>query len=153
MAGPEFGPVTQEEATELVENLREEDAKEWQALAGEISADGVLAMAASSDIAKSVRWGGDLVGVYGIAGASLLSSDATIWFLGTHAMKRRDVRREFIRRAPFELARLSDGYATGRNYVSASNRDAIRWLRFIGAAFGASIVVDGVEFRPFTVRF
>lgn len=101
--------------------------------------------------ARAAFFDGNLVGIYGCSARTLISVDGVPWFLGTHEMGRRPVRRAFVRHARSELEAVSAGRSVLRNACATMNEDAIRVLKWLGFTFPDHKRgdVNGVEFQVF----
>ena len=69
--------------------------------------------------------------------------------LATPLIERHDVKREFIAGSRVALDWLAQDFARLWNVVSVENRAAIRWLGWLGFAFGDVVNVNGHPFRYF----
>lgn len=86
--------------------------------------------------------------MFGVVLESVLTGEATPWFLGTNEVYRHG--RELVMWGRGFLSRMGDSTRVLRNVVSTRNRPAIRLLKRWGFTVGdEEIVVRGVSFRQF----
>lgn len=86
--------------------------------------------------------------MFGVVVDSVLSSEGTVWFLGTDEVYRH--ARELLTWGPGLVARLHDSSSVLRNVVSSDNTSAIRLLGRWGFTVDEEeVIVRGVPFRRF----
>ena len=126
-----FCHPTDQEVAELARCLRASDRHEAKASHGLTAAEAVRISWGGS----LARWGiegddGDLVGVCGVcpdAGAG------EVWLLGTDALlATRSHRLQFVRSGRQWVDHLLGDWRLLHNWVFATNRDSVAWLRFLG---------------------
>lgn len=72
---------------------------------------------------------------------------ANIWMVGTPDISK--IRRELLTYGKKFAMNLIGEQPYGANYVWTGNYQSLRWLKFIGAEFGDTIIIDNKEFKPF----
>lgn len=93
--------------------------------------------------------------IFGVSPFSILGGVGVVWALGSRAMGRRDVQRQFLRYSRGVLEVVREWFPVMvYNFVDVRNKDAIRWLRWMGftVAEPQPIGVDGEMFHPFFIR-
>lgn len=135
---PSFAAPDRDDILELAANLRPSDRAELHiATLGLHPGRAIERSVAASDAAIAARLGGRLVAVFGVRADSLLDRTAIVWALATRELDRNP--RPFIRWSPRALAVIAGALpwaCTLHNAVWALNTPAIRWLGWLGAAFG-----------------
>lgn len=136
----------------LVRNARAIDRLEWEAMTGEpMTVEGLRDLVGQSRNATALFLGGQLVAIGGVQVKTRLDDTGAIWLLGTTAMQDRDVRRAFVRGSVAGLERFGSGFRAVWNAVATQNRDAVRWLKWLGFNFDNHSLtkVRGIEFVAF----
>ncbi len=148
-------PATEEHAAIIAANPREADATEVRASCG-MSIDWALRYGLRrSSKAWTAVMDGEPVCMFGITLTSAITGSGTVWCLGSKAMDRKDVRREFIRHSPHVLEEVQRRYpGTLFNCVDVRNNAAIRWLRWMGFTIMDPVAAGrhGELFHPFYIR-
>lgn len=142
-------PITPEAIDELLDGLRPIDRLEMDCMMPDDQRAGLIRMAEKARRSRAAYIGGDLVGIFGVSAQGVLSSTGCPWMLATPLIERRDVKREFIAGSRLALDWLAQDFTRLWNVVSVENRAAIRWLGWLGFAFGDVVDVNGQSFRYF----
>lgn len=142
-------PITPEAIDELLDGLRPIDRLEMDCMMPDDQRAGLIRMAEKTRRSRAAYIGGDLVGIFGVSAQGVLSSTGCPWMLATPLIERRDVKREFIAGSRLALDWLAQDFTRLWNVVSVENRAAIRWLGWLGFAFGDVVDVNGQSFRYF----
>ena len=145
----EVRPITPEAIDALMPRLRPVDRLELDCMMPENQRAGLIDMAERARRARAAYIGGEIVGIFGVSAQGVLSSTGCPWMLATPLIERHDVKREFIAGSRVALDWLAQDFARLWNVVSVENRAAIRWLGWLGFAFGAVVDVNGQPFRYF----
>lgn len=93
--------------------------------------------------------------IFGALPFSILGGIGVVWALGSRAMERADVRRAFLKHSAEVLAEVRRWYpAMVYNFVDVRNRDAIRWLRWLGFTIAPPqpVGMAGELFHPFYLQ-
>ena len=145
----EVRPITPEAIDTLLPRLRPVDRLELDCMMPENQRAGLIRMAERARRARAAYIGGEIVGIFGVSAQGVLSSTGCPWMLATPLIERRDVKREFVAGSRVALAWLAQDFDRLWNVVSVENRAAIRWLGWLGFAFGDVVDVNGHPFRYF----
>ncbi len=145
----EVRPITPEAIDALLPRLRPVDRLELDCMMPDNQRAGLIDMAERARRARAAYIDGEIVGIFGVSAQGVLSSTGCPWMLATPLIERRDVKREFIAGSRVALDWLAQDFARLWNVVSVENRAAIRWLGWLGFAFGAVVDVNGQPFRYF----
>lgn len=97
----------------------------------------------------------DPVLIFGAVPFSILGGIGVVWALGSRAMERRDVQREFLRYSRDVLEVVRGWFPTMLyNFVDVRNAGAIRWLRWMGFTIAEpqAIGANGELFHPFFIH-
>ena len=73
---------------------------------------------------------GEVLNMFGVAQATLLSSRGVPWMLATQRLERH--ARPFLRHSRRAVADMKAGSRELQNFVDARNRKAVLWLRWLG---------------------
>lgn len=93
--------------------------------------------------------------IFGVVPFSILGGIGVVWALGSRAMERREVQRQFLRYSRGVLEVVQGWFPTMLyNFVDVRNADAIRWLRWMGFTIAEpqAIGVQGEKFHPFFIH-
>lgn len=145
----EVRPITPEAIDALLPRLRLVDRLELDCMMPENQRVGLIRMGERARRSRAAYIGGEIVGIFGVSAQGVLSSTGCPWMLATPLIERRDVKREFIAGSRVALDWLAQDFARLWNVVSVENRAAIRWLGWLGFAFGDVVDVNGQPFRYF----
>ena len=140
------------DAPELVARMRLVDQIECIATLGR-NVDGrdIATIVKRDHTTRAALFEGRLVALYGCTREPLDNPVGVPWFLGTHEMSKRPVRRAFVRLARQELEAVSKGTTRLVNACSARNKEALRVLEWLGFTFPGHKRgdVNGVMFQQF----
>jgi hypothetical protein len=131
----------------LAPHMRAIDALECKLVGGHEPREALENALDVSSRAKAWEVGGVVQCLYGCAPVSFLSDEASIWLLGRDSIKEH--ARAFLKVSKGEVEDVSLGFERLFNVVHAHNRLSIRWLKWLGFAFGEGIEVQGHPFLPF----
>lgn len=145
----EVRPITPDAIDALLPRLRPVDRLELDCMMPENQRAGLIRMAERARRARAAYIDGEIVGIFGVSAQGVLSSTGCPWMLATPLIERHDVKREFIAGSRVVLGWLAQDFARLWNVVSVENRAAIRWLGWLGFAFGDVVDVNGQPFRYF----
>lgn len=87
----------------------------------------------------------ELVCVWGLAPASLLSNQAYLWLYTLPALKGNEFL--FVRHSQRAVEQMLERYSMIVGHTTAETEQVVRWLRWLGAKFGEP---EG-KFIPFTI--
>lgn len=73
----------------------------------------------------------------------------TVWMMGSDALTKSPLKKQFLRECRTHLAHLTAGYRLVGNCVDARNTVHINWLKWMGFTFIRRNEFYGVEQRPF----
>ncbi len=142
-------PVTAAHVADLLANVRAPDVAEFWA-AGHVTPERAVEMSLKfSREAWAGVEGDDLLCIFGVAGASLLSDRGTVWMIG-HS--RLDTRAgAFLRGCGAQVRAMLRRYEHLSNWVDARNTRAVRWLRWLGFSIHPAVPhgADGLPFHYF----
>lgn len=148
MVDVQFSPATTCDLFELAIGLRPLDHDELVATAGSDVLKVLDRSRQVSDDPVAVKSpAGELIAVFGIAPATLLSDTAAPWLLGTHLMTPYAKRILFHARRYITFVR--ERYPRLENYVDARNEPSLRWLKSVGFTVDDQPVPYGVARLPF----
>lgn len=130
----------------LAQNMREQDARELEAI-GQSPLEGVLHAHRTSVSAAALL--DDVLGA--MFGVKEISSDfALLWLLTTPLFERKPIA--FFRAARAIVCDLLERYAKVGNVIDGRYTGALRLAAAMGAEFGSPLEIGGVSFVPFTIR-
>jgi len=136
------------DAESIGPRLREADRQECLAASGLSGTDALLQSVAVSEILCTIV--GDDGCPAGLFGASPIDDlAAAVWLLGTDALVRPPLGRQFLRESRGYLDRLHAYRPLLCNCVDERNTLHIRWLTWAGCTFINRHPHYGVEQRPF----
>lgn len=152
MSGARLVPALPEHVALLAPRVREADRQELWA-SGRITPAAALAIGVSS---SSSSWAGfigdELVCLFGVVPASLVTGIGVPWMIGSDAVVRHQFT--FLRQSRPCVGRMRAVYDVLVNWVDDRNVVAQRWLRWLGFEVEAPRPhgPDGIPFRRFTWR-
>ena len=73
-----------------------------------------------------------------------------IWALGTDEIAHH--KKDFVRESAAIIKRWAELYGRLENTVATFNKNAIRWLKWLGAEFGEPYKLNGVEYVNFVIN-
>ena len=131
---------------ELAENMRETDRLECEYMTGNAYVKAISDAMMMSTLAWSVRCGGVLQGMFGVAPYPNLPHAGSPWLLCANRW-HPDFKRGLVGLSPSFIEEMNGHYAILRNFVWNKNTIAKRWLR----AMGFSLVETPTSFngQPF----
>lgn len=141
------------DATALAADMREADRAEALAVTGYAP---LHAATRSIRVSWPHVWAGsvdgELLAVFGVRSAGLLSDTGVPWLLSTNAVDRH--WRPFLRFSRVLLANWSEAFPVLENWVDARHDVAIRWLDWLGFEIEAPrpYGVYGLPFHRFTME-
>jgi hypothetical protein len=123
-------PATEQHAAEIIPHVRQADIDEFYA-AALIGPEEVLRR---SMAASSVNWSGiingEVVCMFGVCPASMLTGFGVPWMAGTDKLEYHQMT--FLRRCRPALAAMQKLYPRLENFVDARNTAAKSWLHWLG---------------------
>lgn len=126
----EIVPATAEHAADMLPFIRQADIDEFYA-AALIEPDEVLRR---SMAASSVTWAGlidgQVVAIFGVCPASLLTGFGVPWLVGTDRLEA--VQLTFLRHCRPVLGQMLELYPRLENFVDTRNTAAKSWLHWLG---------------------
>ena len=149
----EVVPATLAHALELGKNMRETDRQEvWAAANYTPKEAALLSLEASGYLAMTGLADGQVVCMFGVGSAAIISTTGIPWLLTTDGVERH--ARAFLRRNRAVVAAMRDRYPLLRNYVDERNTVAVKWLKWLGFDIMPSVPfgVEGLPFHPFEMR-
>lgn len=95
---------------------------------------------------------GEPVCVFGVAQASILSTEGMPWMVGTTRLPF--LKRSFVAGSRAVVAEMRRRFPVLRNFVDARNSHAIRWLKWLGFTIMEAEPHGpfGLPFHPFEMR-
>lgn len=134
--------ATIDHVAHVAPRLRDADRREIMAFVGVDPGKALWASYYHSDHAWAVLLDGEPVGIFGCG-------DCCPWLLGTDRLK--DAVRLGIRQAGRYIGIMLRKHGILWNYVHAENREAIRWLKWLGFEMcePEPIGIDGAHFHQF----
>lgn len=148
----EIIPATLEHVEEIAPRLREADVQEVYAAS---HLDPLTALRRSLVVSRNPKIGtadGLACCIFGVAAPSVLSETGVPWLLATPEITQH--ARAFLRMSHDYVASMRADYEVLRNMVDARNKDAIKWLRWLGFRIDPAIPFgpDKMPFHPFEMR-
>jgi hypothetical protein len=137
---------------EMLEGLREIDRREMEGLGVSVRS-GLEQSIYDTDVVHyaRVKETGKLILCYGIQHFLVVGGKYhIIWCLGTEEMKR--FGKSFVKESEKVIRQWVDDYGTLLNTVATFNKEAIAWLKWLGAEFSPPRTISGVEFVDFVIR-
>ncbi|BBF92841.1 phage protein Gp13 family protein [Blastochloris tepida] len=131
----------------IAQRMRSADVAEVRAASGLSPADALRFGLSKSSACFTALVDGRPEIMFGVGDMDAASGIGCVWLLGTDAVDRHF--RLFLRQSVEWLRKLLSRYSVLRNFVSDDNAVSKRWLRWLGAEFGAPIEHRGTRFLPF----
>lgn len=130
-----FRPPRPQDIAHVAANMRAIDALECRVLGEHSPIEALKDGVDGSDWSVAVEVDGAPVCIFGVASEGFLSFAAAPWLLGVEGIERH--ARYLLAYTPHYIARMREQYDHLSNTVHASNRHAIRYLKWCGFEFGA----------------
>ena len=145
-------PATEAHAIDLAPRLRTADIRELEAGSGAEPLAALLVSLRRSTEAWAGTVDDEVACIFGVGPLSLLGGEGSPWLLGADLIERNAFA--FARRNRAVVARWLRTYPVLRNYVDARNRQAIRWLGWLGFTLLPAVPfgVSRLPFHPFELR-
>lgn len=144
--GPlEIRPARAEDVAALEDRLRDEDRGEIIA-AGYPDARSCLSYGLRHSLeCSTVLLDGKPVAMFGLNARTLLGAEAMVWLLGTPDMER--IKKSFMRWSRIFITVWIGRYPLLWNLVPTKYEKSLKWLRWLGASFGRTVTMGGVDFQ------
>lgn len=99
--------------------------------------------------------GGRLIACWGLQVLEFKGKEKTtysyiIWALGTDELTHH--KKDFIKESTALINRWVELYGTLENTVATFNKNAIRWLKWLGAEFSEPHKINGTEYVNFKIK-
>ncbi len=148
----DFLPAEQAHAEALAPHLREADAAEVMASDG---LDPLSALTRSLSLSSERYAGlidGEVVALFGVRRASLVSRQGIPWLLTGEAVERHPLA--FLKASRGVLSCWRRDYRIMNNWVDARHVKALRWLAWLGFTIHPArpYGVSGLPFHPFEME-
>lgn len=145
--------ITPEVIDDILPRLRPIDRLELDCMGtGDARAD-LLRLVAQSRRSVAAYMDGDLVCIFGVKAVTALSDVGCPWAMMTRAVDRPRVRRRFIAESRVGVDWLGHDFRRLWNLVAEENRNARRWLAWLGFRFdGREIELRGHRFLHFEME-
>ena len=145
-------PAVEAHAIGLAPRLRAADVRELEAGSGAQPLEALLVSLRRSTEAWAGTVDGEVACIFGVGPLSLLGGEGAPWLLGADLIERNAFA--FARRNRAMVTRWQRTYPVLRNYVDARNRQAIRWLGWLGFSLLPPVPfgVGRLPFHPFELR-
>lgn len=147
-------PATEEHAEAIGQNPRPADMDEVWA-SHRMTVRAALDQGIKTGRSYAVLMDDEPVLIFGVVPFSILGGIGVVWALGSRAMERRQVQREFLRYSRKVLEVVQEWFPTMLyNFVDVRNAEAIRWLRWMGFTIAEPqpIGFQGELFHPFFIH-
>lgn len=135
-----------EDAANLV--MREADAAEVRAMGSE-PYDALHESITHSIKAWTAECEEGIICVWGYCPCVDVEHTCTVWLLGSDLVKR--ITRTFLEESKARVAEMLQDCEQLYNLVMQDNVISRRWLKWLGAEFHGTCMIDGVAFEPFTI--
>lgn len=143
-----YEPANVFHVRELLDNLRAADRAEVEAARGHISAlqlwDDIRCGHPTAALDDQHR----VVCVFGVSTHPIQKHVGIVWLLGTDRLDAHMF--QLCKETKATLTEWRKKYAVLTNYTDKRNTRVLRWLRWLGFAFGTEINVRGHTFIQFT---
>ena len=123
-------PATEDDARDLAPRMREADAAEVWASGRKTPKAALLSSVRLSSHAWAGLVDGEIVAMWGVCPASMLSRVGVPWMLASDALVAH--QKAFLRRNAQYVAFMLSCYTRLTNWVDARNTTSIHWLRWLG---------------------
>ena len=122
--------TTPEHVYQVAMNIRKPDLDELWATTMQRPYDIMMSALNSSDAVFTGFVDDEPVCVWGVASESLLFNTGVPWMVSTKAIDKHAI--QFIRHCRAEVMKMFEKYDSLENYVDARNKNAVRWLKWLG---------------------
>lgn len=136
-------PTKAEDVLQLVNNLRNCDKEEIEALGGN-PLNSLLDGYFISDECYSAFVANHIIGIFGFN-----KETHSIWFLGNDLCS--SVPKEWVRTAGYYIKHFLEISPILTNIISINNRLHIKWLKRMGAIFSAPYLINNKYFQDFFI--
>lgn len=123
-------PATEEHAAEMLPYIRQADIDEFYAAALIEPSEVLRRSMAASSICWAGVIDGEVVGIFGVCPASMLTGFGVPWLVATDRLEK--VQVTFLRHCRPVLAQMLALYPRLENFVDARNAAAKSWLHWLG---------------------
>lgn len=142
-------PPTQSDIKAVAANMRPMDALECRVVGGCEPLEALREGVAESIWSYAVEVDDTVICVFGIASDGLMGENGCPWLLAVNGFERH--ARTILTISKSHLIRMREEFETLANWVHAHNRNAIRYLKFLGFEFGEETIINGEPFLPFSM--
>ncbi|EOC1317148.1 hypothetical protein ACI09J_001770 [Cronobacter turicensis] len=139
-------PATQEHVESMLTNVRAADIAEFQAVNGWDARRVLESGLRTSTFSCAGLINGEVVTIFGVAPASMISGSGIPWLVGTDALEHHQF--VFLRRCRRVVTAMLMTYPRLENYVDARNHVAKSWLHWLGFKL-EDPVPYGIAGQPF----
>lgn len=142
-------PATVEHAHAIAAMPRPADVAELSASSGATPLEAMLRGMDRTAEPLTAIYDGEPACMFGVTPFSALGGMGAVWMIGSQVLARPGAQRDLLRLSAPVVAYMQDQYPRLLyNFVDQRNRQAIRWLRWLGFTFGDPMPY-GIEGRPF----
>lgn len=136
----------------LMDDLRQADRDEIEAITTQPLREVIESTVSLSSYAKAGWVNGDLICLWGVCPATLISKTGAPWFLATNRIEQYPLL--FLRRCKPHLKTFKAHFKLLVNYVDARNTVAIHWLKWLGFKLEEAKPwgIKSLPFHKFTMR-
>jgi hypothetical protein len=144
-------PLVQYDLKELAANVREADRKEIEGVTGQKLEAILPQLLTESREANKIVCDGEMLAVVGDSTHSQASGIGVPWLISTKAVHFYPL--EFLRACKPLPAQMLEHHVMLGNYVAAENKDAVRWLAWLGFKIHPAVPYGHSEAlsHPFTM--
>lgn len=139
-------PATQEHVEQMLPNIRRDDRHEVMATYGKPVEDLLGKCVGKSEMAWAGLADDDVVCIFGVVGATVLSETGHPWMIGTSLIDKH--ARVFLLKSRDMVSEMQFRYRKLENFVDVRNKKSIKWLGWLGFQF-AEPAPYGIYRMPF----
>lgn len=139
-------PATEEHLQLILPNVRQADIDELYAVSLLSTEDAIRIGMRTATMSWSGFANGELVTMFGVSPASMLSGKGTPWLISTHVVEK--YQKTFLRGSRHALQAMLQVYPRLENYVDERNHVAKAWLHWLGFR-----LEDPAPFGPLGLNF
>lgn len=139
-------PATEAHLQLILPNVRQADIDELYAVSLLSTEDAIRIGMRTATMSWSGFANGELVTMFGVSPASMLSGKGTPWLISTHLVEK--YQKTFLRGSRHALQAMLLVYPHLENYVDERNHVAKAWLHWLGFR-----LEDPVPFGPLGLNF